>query len=138
MDTTDWAEKLQAEAMAKIATAGSGRRQKIHRLRWKTDVVDKKEVAVWKLQDGVTKPDFRHWLDIIDSNLDAAHHFQYPEIVLDKLRRFDKEVTAANWREIIEQANEELRKTKKNKGAADGLLDHGEGFDAWAIDLAPE
>ena len=115
MDTTDWAEKLQAEAMAKIATAGSGRRQKIHRLRWKTDVVDKKEVAVWKLQDGVTEPDFRHWLDIIDSNFDAVHHLQYSEIVLDKLRSFDEEVTATNWGEIIGQANEGLKKTKNKQ-----------------------
>ena len=79
------------------------------------DVTGKKKVAVWKLQDGVSKPDFRHWLDTIDSNLDAVHHFQYPEIVLDKLRRFDKDVTAANWRDIIDQANEDLKKESKKK-----------------------
>ena len=28
---------------------------------------DKKEVSVWKLVDGVTKPDFRHWIDSVDS-----------------------------------------------------------------------
>ena len=92
-----------------MATAGSGARQKIDGPHGKTDVVDKKEVAVWKLQDGATMPDFRHWLGIIDCNLDAVHHFQYPEIVLFKLRRFDKEVTATNWGEIVGQANEELR-----------------------------
>ena len=81
-------------AMANMATAGV--RQKIDGPHGTSDVVDKKEVAVWKLQDCVSKPDFRHWLDIIDSNLNAVHHFQHPEIVLDKLRRFDKEVTAAN------------------------------------------
>ena len=47
-------------------------------------------------------------------------------------------MTAANWGEIIDQANEELKKENKKKGAADGLLDHGDGFDAWAIDLGPE
>ena len=98
-------------------------------------MVDKKEVAVWKLQDGVSKPDFRHRLDIIDSKLDAVFHFQYPEVVLDKLRSFDKDVTAVDWGEIIDQANEDLKKENKKKGAADGLLDHGEGFYAGPLNL---
>ena len=90
MDTTDWANRFQAEAMANMSTAGPGVRQKIDGPHGTSDVVDKKEWAVRKLQDGVSKPDFRHWLDIIDSNLDSVHHFQYPEIDLDNLRRFDK------------------------------------------------
>ena len=42
---------------------------------------DKKEVSVWKLVDGVTKPDFRHWIDSIDIQLEAIHGFIYPDLV---------------------------------------------------------
>ena len=56
-------------------------------------VVDKKEVAVWKLADSVTKAEFRHWIDAMDIQLDAVHHFKYPEVLLDKVRRQEHEIT---------------------------------------------
>ena len=43
--------------------------------------VDRKEIAIWKLADAVSKPDFRHWLEIVDTNLEAVHNFRYPEIM---------------------------------------------------------
>ena len=60
-------------------------------------MVDKKDVAVWKLPDAVGKPDFRHWCDTVHMNLEAVHRFVYPEIVLDKVRRMDVEVIQGNW-----------------------------------------
>ena len=45
--------------------------------------VDKKDVTVWKLPEQVTKQEFRHWLDTIDTNLDAVHRFKYPKVMLD-------------------------------------------------------
>ena len=44
---------------------------------------DKKEVMVWKLPDGVSKPDFRHWADSVGLQLEAIHGFAYPDLVLD-------------------------------------------------------
>ena len=45
---------------------------------------DKKEVSVWKLADGVSKPDFRHWVDFVDLQLEAIHGFAYPDLVLHR------------------------------------------------------
>ena len=46
---------------------------------------DKKEVAVWKLPENVTKQMLRHWIDTADTNLDTAHYFKFSELVLDKV-----------------------------------------------------
>ena len=74
--------------------------------------VDKKEISVWKLADSATRPDFRHWCDTIDSNLDAVHHLPYPEILLDKVRRSKTEINATNWPIIIGLANERSPPTR--------------------------
>ena len=55
---------------------------------------DKKEVSVWKLPDGVSKPDFRHWIDSIDIQLEAIHGFIYPDLVCEKIKRLPTEVTS--------------------------------------------
>ena len=70
--------------------------------------VDKKDVIVWKLAESVSKPDFRHWCDTVCANLEAVHKFAYPDVVFDKLRRQEVEVTQGNWHVVIAQANEEL------------------------------
>ena len=31
--------------------------------------LDKKDLAVWKAADGISKADFRHWVEAIDNNL---------------------------------------------------------------------
>ena len=48
---------------------------------------DKKQVSVWKLPDGVSKPDFRHWLDSVDIQLEAIHGFIYHDLVSEKIER---------------------------------------------------
>ena len=40
---------------------------------------DKKQVSVWKLPDNVSKPDFRHWLDSVDIQMEAIYGFVYPD-----------------------------------------------------------
>ena len=53
----------------------------------------------------MSKQEFRHWVDTIDTNLDAAHGFKYLEIVLDKVQRSEVEVNEGNWKVIIAMAN---------------------------------
>ena len=45
----------------------------------------KKDLAIWKLAEGVSKPDFRHWLDSVDTALEAVHGFDYPDLVLQQI-----------------------------------------------------
>ena len=80
--------------------------------RWpKTD--RRQERAIWKLPDQVTKHEFRHWLDAIDTNHAAAQHFAYPEVVLDKVRRSEGEITQSHWGAIFTAANVDIPNNKK-------------------------
>ena len=72
-----------------------------------------KEVAVWKVPEHVSKRDFLHWIDTIDTKLDAAHHFKFSEMVLDKVKRSEVEADESNWANIIEVVKEELPDNKK-------------------------
>ena len=87
--------------------------------------VDKKDVVVWKLVDGVGKADFRHWCDTVYANLEAVHLFAYPEIVFDKLRRVEVEITPLNWPEVLDEASKELTKMGES---------HGDLRVAWSFD----
>ena len=98
-EASDWAEKfkvnmfglLEAGAgLGKSGGKGGGKDQQ------KSPTADRKEVAVWKLSEHVSKQEFRHWVDTIFTNLDAAHGFKYPEIVLDKVKRLEVEVNDGN------------------------------------------
>ena len=72
--------------------------------------IDKKEVSVWKVSDNVSKPDFRHWLDSVDLQLEAIHGFVCPDLVLDKVKRLPTEVTAQAPENIIVDSNAEHKK----------------------------
>ena len=66
-----------------------------------------------ELPGQVTKHEFRRWLDAIDTYFAAAQHFEYPEVVLDKVRRFEGEMTQLNWAGIMAAANTDVPRNKK-------------------------
>lgn len=99
--------------------------------------VDKKEVALWKLSPKVEKDEFRHWCDIVHTNLEAVHHLPFPKIVLDTVRRIDGEISADVWQQVIMQANAKLP-SKKDRGTKEGMASAAEappGIDPWAVNL---
>ena len=71
---------------------------------------DKKEVSVWKLVDGVSRPDFRNWSDSIDIQLEAIHGFVYPDLVFEKINRMPTEVTPMLLLKAIEEINIDHKK----------------------------
>ena len=81
--------------------------------------LDKKEVSVWKLQDSVSKLDFRHWLDAIDLQLEAIHGFSYPDLVLEKVKRYPTEITETALKEIIQKINDEQAAKKRRESGKD-------------------
>ena len=93
--------------------------------------MDKKELNVWKLSEAVAKPDFSHWLDSIDNQLDAVHGFEYPDLVFAKIKRLPTEVTAASLAQIIVDINEEH--AASSAASPPGLRDTGMagGADPW-------
>ena len=78
----------------------------------KSPAVDRKDVAVWKLPVGVSKLEFRHWVDTIDTNFDAALGFKYTEVVLDKVKRSEVPVDESNWKFRIAMANADIPANK--------------------------
>ena len=70
---------------------------------------------MWKLPDQVTKYEFRQWLDSIDTYLAAAQPFEYPEVVLDKVRRHESEVNQLSWAGIVAAANTDVPRNKKDR-----------------------
>ena len=74
--------------------------------------VDRKEISVWKLLVGVSKPEFRHWVDTIATNVDAVLGFKFPEVVLDKVKRSEVPVDETIWKLIIAMANVDLPPNK--------------------------
>ena len=65
-----------------------------------------KDLAVWKLPTGVSKPDFRHWADTIDVNLEEIHKWDRPDQVLDKVRRMKTEVTEDMLKQAIKEIDD--------------------------------
>ena len=56
--------------------------------------VDKKEVAVWKPPEDVTKVQFRHWANAMDIQLEAIHVWKCANYVLNWIKRSDDEIDA--------------------------------------------
>ena len=113
--------------MGKSGGKGGGEDQQ------KSPTVDRKEVAVWKLPEHVSKEQFRHWVDTIDTNLGAAHGFKYPEIVLDKVKRSEVDVNEGNWELIIAMVNIDIPANKLiDVELAKGKARSPEGFSGGA------
>ena len=70
---------------------------------------------MWKLPDQVTKHEFRHWLDATGIYFAAAQHFEYPEVVLDKVRRYEGEITQLNKAGIVAAANTDVPRNKEDR-----------------------
>ena len=70
---------------------------------------DKKDLAVWRLADKVTKLDFRHWVGAVVVNLEAIHNWSKPDLILDLVRRQNVEVDATVPAALVKQAIEKLQ-----------------------------
>ena len=121
-DMSAWAEQHKVTVMTMLQQAGSGGSMDQGKGQGqgqgqaqggKGPSIDKKEVSVWKLPDQVTKQEFRHWLDAVDTYLSAAQTFEYPEVVLDRVRRHPDEVNQSNWAAVMTSANAEVPSNKK-------------------------
>ena len=82
---------------------------------------------MWKLSDGVCKADFRHWLESIDTQLEALHGLEYADLVLQKVKRLPTEVAAELLEKCIKEINEEHNQ-KIGPGAPPGIGEE----DPWA------
>ena len=78
------------------ALGGTGGKGSGGKEEQRSPAVDRTEIADWKLPVGVSKLEFRHWIDTIDTNFDAALGFKYTEVVLDKVKRSEVPVDESN------------------------------------------
>ena len=47
---------------------------------------DKRDLAVWKLEDGVDKLKFRHWVEAVENHLEHMHGWDRSSEILDRVR----------------------------------------------------
>ena len=71
--------------------------------------LDKKEIAVNRIPDTITKAEFRQWLRSVELQLETTYEFVYPEIVLHKVRLSKVAITEAVLENIIDDINEEYK-----------------------------
>ena len=139
-EASGWADMFKGELVSLIGATnafggggkgsgmGSGKDQEK-----KGPAVDRKEISVWKLPVGVSKLEFRHWVDTVDTHFDAVLGFKFPEIVLDKVKRSEVPVDASNWKDIIAMVNVDLppnkamdkAKEERTKRGPDGFMGGG-------------
>ena len=98
--------------MVRVGMSGPGAEQRPGASSTKHD---KKELSVWKIPENVAKPDFRHWLDTVDIQLEAIHGFQFPNLFLEKIKRQATEITRASLMQIIIDINDEHREKKRKE-----------------------
>ena len=49
--------------------------------------IDKKVIAVWKLPQEVDKTAFRHWIEVVDMQLELVHGLKFASFVLNHVCR---------------------------------------------------
>ena len=69
---------------------------------------DKKELAVWKCPENVSKLDFRHWIAAIENNLEGVHGYDQPDVVLDAVRRQQTEITEELFMSCLRKSSDNL------------------------------
>ena len=109
-EASNWADGFKGQLVSLMEASnafggkgggmGSGKEQDK-----KGPAVDRKEISVWKLPVGVSKLEFRHWVDTVDTHFDAVLGFKFPEVVLDKVKRSEVPVDETNLKTIIAMAN---------------------------------
>ena len=148
-EMSDWADQHKVTVMTMLQQQGGGGgwtdqgkgQGQGQAQGGKGPSIDRKEVSVWKLPDHVSKQEFRHWLDAVDTYLSAAQNFEFPEVVLDRVRRHPDEVNQSNWATVMANANAEVPRNKKidewTSSGKSGDFMGVPGADPWKIDLAP-
>ena len=75
--------------------------------------IDRKEVAVWKLPEEVSKIQFRHWVNVVDLQLEAAHGWRHADITLNWIKKSDS-IDAEILERCSVEAGEEIDKFEED------------------------
>jgi hypothetical protein len=103
--------KAEVQAMiAHIAGSGGGKGAgpsfagPDHKGGGKGSGIDKKEVAVWKLPEDVTKVQYRHWSNAVDIQLEAVHAWIGADFVLNRIKRCKEPMTELTFNACLVEA----------------------------------
>jgi phage shock protein A len=70
--------------------------------------IDRKEVAVWKLPDDVTKVQYRHWSNAVDIQLGAVHAWSGADFVLNRVKRCKEPMTERTFNLCLKEATADV------------------------------
>ena len=74
--------------------------------------VDRKENAVWKLPEDVSKIQFRHWMTAVDIQLEAVHGWRHADYILNRIKRSEDLTDAEVLERCLIEAGEEIDKAE--------------------------
>ena len=66
--------------------------------------LDKKDLTVWKLEDNVHKLRFRHWVKVVENNLEQVQGWDRASEILDRVRRQETEIDQAALEACVSEA----------------------------------
>ena len=77
---------IKAEVQANVSGNSGGKGTGLDgKASGKGSGIDKKEVAVWKLPEDVTKIQYRHWSNAVDLQLEAVHSWNCADYILNRV-----------------------------------------------------
>ena len=86
--------------------------------------VDKKEVPVWKLPEEVTKVQFRHWVNVMDIQLEAIHGWKNAVYILSRVKRSEDEITAEVLSKCLTEAAIDINRDEDHLALAPSESDY--------------
>ena len=96
---------IKAEVQANVSGNGGGKGTGLDgKAGGKGSGIDKKEVAVWKLPEDVTKIQYRHWSSAVDLQLEAVHSWNCADYILNRVKRCKTIMTPESFKICLEEA----------------------------------
>ena len=89
---------------------GGGMQSRLHEGKGTGSGIDKKELAVWKLSEDISKVHFRHWVNAIDIQLEAIHGWKFSKYVLNRVKRSPVEISQGVFEDCLRQAGADVSK----------------------------
>ena len=94
--------------------------------------IDKKEVAVWKLPEDVSKVQYRHWSNAVDNQLEAVHGWSCSDYILKRVKRCPDPMTIESFGRYLAEASVDISADPTSSSwrpiPASTLLPKGLGF----------
>ena len=99
---------IKAEVQALHAGTGAGKGANFEGKGGKGGGIDKKDVAVGKLCEDLTKIQYRHWSNAVDIQLEAVHAWSCADYILNRAKRCADPMTPETFARCLDEATVDI------------------------------